>query len=85
MGEAASMAVMINSRGERMTKALEGTEEATDSKHNQAGEPERTDTVTTNSHMRLVEFSYFGYGGLLLINLILFITTFDLISTKVYK
>ena len=50
---------MINSRGERRTEALEGTEDhPTDSEQHQAEKPEGTDTVTTNHHMRLVEFSH---------------------------
>ena len=61
--------IMINSRGERRTKALERTEEhPTDSEQHQAEKPEDTDTVTTNHHMRLVEFRMWlwripGYGG----------------------
>ena len=75
-----SRGIMINSRGERRTKALEGTEEyPTDSEQYQAEKPEGTDTVTTNSHMRLVEFSHVALedplatGVGLWIKLILFI------------
>ena len=51
--------VMINSRRERMTKALERTKEiTTDSEHIRLEKPEGTDTVTTNHHMRLVKFSH---------------------------
>ena len=54
-----SSGVMINSRGEHMTKALERTEEfSTDSEHLRSEKPEGTDKVTTNHHMRLVEFSH---------------------------
>ena len=49
--------VMINSRGERMTKALERTEETQQTPSTiRLEKPEGTDTVTTNHHMRLVEF-----------------------------
>ena len=75
-----SNGIMINSRGERRTKALEGTEDyPTDSEQHQAEKPEGTDTVTTNHHMRLVEFSHVALedplatGVGLWIKLILFI------------
>ena len=58
-----SKGIMINSRGERRTKALEGTEDLpTDSEQYQAEKPEGTDTVTTNHYMRLVEFSHVALG-----------------------
>ena len=75
-----SNGIMINSRGERRTKALERTEEyPTDSEQHQAEKPEGTDTVTTNHYMRLVEFSHVALedplatGVGLWIKLILFI------------
>ena len=75
-----SRGIMINSRGERRTKALERTEEhPTDSEQHQAEKPEGTDTVTTNPHTRLVEFSHVALedplatGVGLWIKLILFI------------
>ena len=58
-----SKGIMINSRGERRTKALERTEEyPTDSEQHQAEKPEGTDTVTIKHHMRLVEFSHVALG-----------------------
>ena len=51
--------IMTNSRGVRMTKALERTEERQQTPSTIKSEkPEGTDTVYTNSHMRLVEFSH---------------------------
>ena len=70
--------VMINYGGKRMTKASEGTEEAIDSEHNQAGE---TRGYRHSHHQLPHAFSGIfacgfwgspGYGGLPLINLILF-------------
>ena len=59
-----SSGIMINSREERRTKALEGTEVEQQTPSNIRSEkPERTDTVDTNSHMRLVEFFACGSGG----------------------
>ena len=53
-----SSGIMINSRGERRTKALERTEDIQQTPSKIRSEkPESTDTVTTNHHMRLVEFS----------------------------
>ena len=80
--------VMINSRGERMTKALEGTEVSQQTPSNIRRRNQRVQTtVTTNHHMRLVEFSHVALEdpwlrGWPLINLILFIITFDLNCSK---
>ena len=81
-----SSGIMINSRGERMTKALERTDEiTTDSEQIRSEKPERTDTIYTNFHMCLVEFSHVALedplatGVGLWLKLILFIITFDLI------
>ena len=88
MGCAAILArgIMINSRGERRTKALEGTEDfqQTPSKIRRRNQRVQT-TVTTNPHMRSVEFSHVALGEPLAtgvglwIKLIPFIITFDLI------
>ena len=65
MGSAAILArgIMINSRGERRTKALEGTEDIqqTPSNIRRRNQREQT-TVNTNSHMRSVEFSHVALG-----------------------
>ena len=54
-----SSGIMINSRGERMTKALEGTKELQQTPSTIKPEkPEETDLVDTNSHMQSVEFSH---------------------------
>ena len=81
-----SSGIMINSRGERRTNALEGTEVSQQTPSNIRSEkPEGTDTVTTNHYMRLVEFSHVALedplatGVGLWLKLILFIITFDLI------
>ena len=77
---------MTNSRGEHMTKALEGTEASQHTTSTIRSEkPEGTDAVYTNSHMRLVEFiacgsgGSHGYGVGLWLKLIPFIIAFDLI------
>ena len=84
-----SRGIMINSRGERRTKALEGTEALQQTPSTIRSEkPEGTDIVYTNSHMRLVEFSHVALedplatGVGLWLKLILFIITFDLIKIK---
>ena len=87
MGCAAILAVvMINSRGERRTKALERTEEfPTDSEKYQAEKPEGTDYSLHQSPHAFSGIFACGSGGLLAtgvglwIKLILFIITFDLI------
>ena len=61
MGSAAILArgIMINSRGERRTKALEGTEDFQQTPSNIRRRNQRVQTtVTTNPHMRSVEFSH---------------------------
>ena len=65
MGGAAILArgIMINSRGERRTKALEGTEDFQQTPSNIRRRNQRVQTVvTTNSHMRSVEFSHVALG-----------------------
>ena len=76
---------MINSRGERMTKALERTEERQQIPSTiRLEKPEDTDTVTTNHCMRSVEFSHvtledpMATGVGLLLKLILLIITIEL-------
>ena len=72
--------IIINSRGERRTEAFQQTPSII-----MTEKPEGTDTVYTNSHMRLVEFSHVALenplttGVGLWLKLILFIITFDLI------
>ena len=79
--------IMINSRGERRTKALEGTEAVQQTPSTIRSEkPEGTDIVYTNFHMCLMEFSHVALEDLLAtgvglwLKLILFIITFDLIN-----
>ena len=87
MGEAVpSSGVMINSRGEWLTKTLEGTETLQQTPNTIRSEkPEGTDTVYTNSHMRLVEFFHVALedpmatGVGLWLKLILLIITIELI------
>ena len=88
MGSAAILArgIMINSRGERRTKALEGTEDFQQTPSNIRRRNQRVQTtVTTNPHMRSVEFSHVALGDPLAtgvglwLKLIPFIITFDLI------
>ena len=88
MGCAAILArgIMINSRGERKTKALEGTEDFQQTPSNIRRRNQRVQTaVTTNPHMRSVEFSHVALGDPLAtevglwIKLIPFIIIFDLI------
>ena len=81
-----SSSIMMNSRGERRTKALERTEVSQQTPSNSRQEkPEGTDTVYTDFHMRLVEFSHVALKDPLAtrvglwLKLILFIITFDLI------
>ena len=65
MGGAAILArgIMINSRGERRTKALEGTEDIQQTPSNIRRRNQRVQTtVTTNPHMRSVEFSHVALG-----------------------
>ena len=79
-----SIDVMINSRGERMTKDLKGKRNTTDSDHNQVGE---TRGNRRSRHQFPHAFSGIfacgsggspGYDGWPLINLIPFIIIFDL-------
>ena len=78
--------IMINSRGERRTKALERIEDLKQTPRKIRSEKlEGTDAVDTNFHMRLVEISHVAMedplvtGVALWLKLILFIITFDLI------
>ena len=73
-----SRGIMINSRGNRGIP--------TDSEQHQGEKPEGTDTVTTNHHMRLMEFSHVALedpmttGVGFWLKLIFFIIAFDLIE-----
>ena len=85
-----SSGIMINSRGERRTKALEDRGMQQTPSNIRSEKPEGTDTVYTNSHMRSVEFSHVALedplatGVGLWLKLILFIITFDLILSPSY-
>ena len=84
-----SRGIMINSRGERRTKALEGTDAFQQTLSTIRSEkPEGTDIVTTNHHMRLVEFLHVALedplatGIGLWLKLILIIITIELNCTR---
>ena len=92
MGGAAILArgIMINSRGERRTKALEGTEDLpTDSEQHQAEKPEGTDCSHHQSSHAFSGIFTCGSGGPLAtgvglwLKLIPFIITFDLIYCNI--
>ena len=86
-----SSGIMTNSRGERMTKALERTEASQQTPSTIRSEkPEGADKVYTNSHMRLVEFSHVALEDPLAteiglwLKLILLIITIELNWKKLY-